>query len=309
MKILFTGSTGVLGHTAVPRLVAAGHEVTGAVRPDTDAEWLRTVGVEPVSVDLFDAGAVREAAAGHDAIVHYATSIPSRADFAKRRAWVGNDRLRTDATKNLVDAALTAELAVFVQQSISFVYADGGDRWLDEDAEVAPVWDVLESALDAEREVARFTAGGGRGVALRMGRLYGPGSASAGYLDGVAARSIPIVGSGETFVSHLHSEDAGAATVAALESAPAGVYNVSDGNPVRAAHDLALVAELLGAAAPRRVPVAAARLALGQAARMLAISQRVAVDRFRTATGWHPVYSSVEDGWRQVIAERFATAS
>jgi hypothetical protein len=42
---------------------------------------------------------------------------------------------------------------------------------------------------------------------------------------------------------------------------------------------------------------------------MLAVSQRVAVDRFRTATGWEPVYASVEDGWRQVIAERFATAS
>ena len=309
MKILFTGATGVLGRTAVPRLLGAGHEVTGAIRPGTDTEWLRTVGAVPVSVDLFDAGAVKDAVAGHDAVVHYATSIPSGSDFTKRRAWVANDRLRTDATKNLVNAALAADVEVFLQQSVSFVYADGGDRWLDEDATVSPVWDVLASALYAEREVVRFAAAGGRGIALRLGRLYGPGSASGGYLDGVAARAIPVVESGEAFVSHLHTEDAGTATVAALESAPTGIFNVSDGNPVRARHDLALVAGLLGAATPRRIPYPVARLAVGHAARMLAVSHRVTANRFRHATGWRPVYSSIDEGWPQIIAERFATAS
>jgi hypothetical protein len=62
---------------------------------------------------------------------------------------------------------------------ISFAYADCGDRWLDESAEVDPPFVATQSALVAEAETDRFAHAGGRGVALRMARLDGPGRASA----------------------------------------------------------------------------------------------------------------------------------
>lgn len=230
MRVFFTGATGVIGREAIPALIEQGDEVSAAVRPESDSSWLENLGVSTVPVDLFDVEAVATAVKGHDAVAHFATAIPAQSDFAKRKAWEVNDRLRTDATRNLVDAALARDVDVFVQESVSFVYADGGDRWLDEGAQVGTVWGALDSALEAERQTARITEAGGRGVALRMARLYGPGRASAEYLEAVAARKVPVVGSGDNFVSHLHISDAGRAVADAL-SAPAGVYNVADSDP------------------------------------------------------------------------------
>lgn len=305
MKILFTGATGVLGRVALPMLAADGHEVTAAIRPGSNRP--APAGTTVQHVDLFDPEAVRRAVAGHDAVIHYATAIPSGEVMAKREAWRLNDRLRSEATRLLVDAAIETGVETFIQESVSFLYADGGDRWLDEHSPVRTVWEVLDSAVHAEGHVARFTAAGGRGMALRMSRLYGPGDVSHGFLEAVGARSVPIVGGGDNFVSYLHVDDAGSATVAALRAAAAGVFNVSDHMPIRAGHDLRLVASLLGAPEPRRVPYPAARMA-GKAARMLSVSHRVSAARFRDVTGWTPVHSSVEDGWPAVVAARVAVS-
>ncbi|HVR34008.1 MAG TPA: NAD(P)-dependent oxidoreductase [Acidimicrobiia bacterium] len=307
MRVLFTGATGVLGREAIPELVRTGHSVTAAVRDLSETDWMERLGVEITPVDLFDPVAVRRAAHHHDAVVHFATSIPPQARFTKRSAWTLNDRLRSDATANLVDAALRAEAEVFIQQSVSFVYADGGADWLDEGSRVEPIWDVLDSALVAERHVARFADSGGRGVALRLGRLYGPGRVSGEFLDAVAARKVPIVGAGANFVSYVHVVDVGRAVVAAL-TAPAGTYNVTDVAPVTVAEDIGIVGDLLGAGEPRRLPYALARSVAGRAARMLTVSQRVSSEFFRTVTGWEPSVPSVRQGWPEIVEQRRAAA-
>ena len=307
MRVLFTGATGVLGREAIPELVRAGHRVTAAVRDLSDTEWMARLGVEISPVDLFDPVAVRRLADNHDAVVHFATSIPPQARFTKRNAWSLNDRLRSEATANLVDAALRAEAEVFIQQSVSFVYADGGAHWLDEGSRVEPVWDVLDSALVAERHVARFAELGGRGIALRLGRLYGPGRASGELLDAVAARKVPIIGDGTNFVSYVHAVDAGRAVAAAL-TAPGGTYNVTDLAPVSVIEDLGVVSDLLDAGGARRLPYALARVVAGQAARMLTVSQRVSSELFRTVTGWEPSVPSVREGWPEIVAQRRAAA-
>lgn len=307
MKVFFTGATGVIGREAIPALLEQGDEVTAAVRTGSDTAWLDDLGVRTIAVDLFEFESVTAAVDGHDAIVHFATAIPAQSDFTKRSAWAINDRLRTDAARNLVDAALAHEIGVFVQEAVSFVYADGGSRWLDEDSPVDTVWEVVDSALVAERETERITDAGGRGVALRLPRLYGPGRASAEFLQAVAARKVPVVGSGDNFVSHLHVADAGRAVAAAL-SAPAGVYNVADSDPLTASDEMSLLAELLDAPQPRRIPFPLARAGAGKAARMLTVSHRVSAARFRMATGWEPVVVTARDGWRHVIGSRVRSA-
>ena len=303
MSVLFTGATGVIGQEAIPALLERGDDVSAVVRPGSDSSWLDDLEVPTVAVDLFDVEAVASAVRGHEAVVHFATAIPAQSDFTKRGAWELNDRLRSDATRILVDAALACEVEVFVQESVSFVYADGGDRWLDEGAQVDTVWSALDSALEAEAQTARVTEAGGRGISLRMARLYGPGRASVDYLEAVAARKIPVVGTGDNFVSHLHVGDAGRAVAHAL-AAPAGVYNVADSDPVTASEEMALLAELLDAPQPRRIPYALARVAAGGAARMLTVSHRVSAGLFRAETGWEPKVTSVREGWQQVIGDR-----
>jgi nucleoside-diphosphate-sugar epimerase len=305
MRIFFTGATGVIGREAIPRLLDAGHEVTAAVRASSDVGTLARGGVRVAEVDLFDSQAVHRAVDGHEAVFHFATSIPAGRAFTRRRAWRTNDRLRSDATRHLVDAALATGSATFVQESVSLVYADGGESWLDESSPTAALWDVLDSALDAEREVARFTAGGGSGVVLRMGRLYGPGRVSGEFLEGVRSRRVPLIGTGDNYISHLHVADAGRAVAASLAVPPA-VYNVSDGSPVTAAENMELLTKLLGAPEPRRLPLRLARSLVGPAANVLAVSHRLTVERFRRASGWTPEHSSVRSGWTAVVAAEFA---
>ncbi len=305
MKILFTGATGVLGRAAVPLLISEGHDVTGVHRNATGKAWLDEVGARPIAVDLFDRAAVSDAMAGIDTVVHFATSIPAQDNMSERASWDLNDQLRAYATSRLVDAALTNGVERFVQQSVVFVYQDGGDRWLEESAPIAPTWDVLDSALVAEDHVAHFRKGGGTGITLRLGRLYGPGPASEEFVAAVARRRIPIIGKGDNYVSSIHVADAATALAKSLR-APSGTYNVADHFPMRTESYMAALSTALGSKPPLHIPHWLARRVLGDAARMLTISHRVDNTAFHNATGWEPSFPSVAEGWADVVAQREA---
>jgi nucleoside-diphosphate-sugar epimerase len=302
MRVFFTGATGAIGREAVPRLLEAGHEVRAVARDLKGRDWLSGIGAEPVSVDLFDREMVARALIGAEAVFHFATAIPSLDTMTKRTAWEMNDRLRSRATRYLVDGAIAAGAGRFIQESITFFYGDGGMRWLDESAPIAPVWDVLDSALDAESHAQRFASSGGTAVVMRLARLYGPDRASTQLIQGVAAGKVPIIGDGRNLVSSLHSEDAGRALAAAL-SAPGGVYNVADDEPVGSADLLRALAERLDARPPQRVPPSVARLVGGRFTRLLTVSHRILSKRFRDSTGWSPLYRSVVDGWEETVAK------
>ena len=100
-------------------------------------------------------------------------------------------------------------------------------------------------------------AHGLEGLALRYGFFYGPGTAIApggqiGRL--VARRRFPVVGDGAGIWSLVHMTDVAAATLAALEHAPPGVYNIADDDPAPLARWLPAFAGALAAKPPRHVP-------------------------------------------------------
>lgn len=308
MKILFTGATGVLGRAAIPALVVADHEVTAVARSTEAERWLGATGARPLALDLFDRPGLARELEGMDTVIHYATAIPPVATMADRSSWVMNDRLRSESTALLVDAAIEAGVSRFVQQSITLFYADGGAAWLDEDAPVDPAWDVVSSALDAETEVERFVAGGRTGVVLRLARLYGPGRASAEYVEAVAQGALPIVDDGHPYVSSLHVDDATTALLAALE-APTGVYNVGDDEPVTERRFKRSLADAVGAPEPPHLPIDAVAAHYGDLTKLITLSQRISNRRFREVTGWAPRHRSVLDGWATLADHRAQEAS
>lgn len=287
MRIIVPGATGVLGRAVVPLLVEKGHEVAGVARSSEGKEWLERSGAHPLEVDLFDPAAVAASVAGAQAVINLATAIPSLALMSRRRAWRLNDRLRTEAVDNLVEASLEAGVPLLVQPSVTLNYADGGSEWLNEESPLDPPLAATESALYAEDAIRQFTAAGGRGVVLRLSRLYGPGRASSELLDMVRRGQGAVVGDGGNFTSNLHVEDAGTAVAAAMDT-PEGTYNVTDDRPVTALEWMSAVAAAVKAPAPRQIPRWLARTLLGSAFRLLTISQRVSNRRFRQATGWEP---------------------
>ena len=300
LRVLFTGATGVVGRVAVPLLVAAGHDVAATGRSDEGRDWLNRVGARPVDVDLFDENEVDTATRGTDAVIHFATKIPSLTEMVKVEPWAMNDDLRDRATGMLVDAALANGVGRFIQQSITFFYSDGGSDWLDEAAPIDTSFTPLASAIKAEGHVERFREGGGVGVSLRMARLYGPGEVSREYVEAMRKREIPVVGRGANYVSSLHIEDAATAVAASL-NAPDGTYNVGDDEPVTSLVYTSTLAELLSAPKPRRIPGAAVQMALGKASSLLRPSQRVSNRKFRGTTGWAPARPTVVEGWQDVL--------
>ena len=291
-RVFLTGATGAMGASIVRALAARGIAVEGPARDDRAAAALRRLGGRPVDVSLFDVSALEDALRGVDTLAHFATRIPRGFDQARLGSWADNDRLRREGTEALLEAATRAGVRRFVFESISLAYPDRGDDWTDESVPLVAVSPVMRTAIAAESRVARFA---GEGVSLRFGRLYGPGRASEDLVAALRARQMPIVGRGANYVSSIHSEDVGAAVLAALHVEP-GAYNVVDDEPVTQRVWVESVAAAVGARAPRRVPEIVARLLMGHAAKVLTVSQRVSNRRFRASSGWSPRVPSIRLG-------------
>jgi nucleoside-diphosphate-sugar epimerase len=194
MRLLITGGTGVLGRALRSHAEEAGHELAMPGRDE---------------LDLFDPSAVADAVRDVDGVLHLATRIRSLDQISDPEAWRENDRLRADASRILVDAAIAAGAAVYVQPTVTFVYPLNGP--VSEDTPVGEVLPILRSAIAAEQETERFARAGGRGVVLRFGLLDGPGTG--------------IDQPNGDFGATLHISDAGRALLSAL-SLPSGIYNL-----------------------------------------------------------------------------------
>lgn len=301
MKVFVAGATGVVGRRTVARLRSVGHQVTGVARSPRKRAELVTVGARPIELDLFDRDAVIAAVTDHDAVVNLATAIPVGERAARMSAWDDNDRIRREGSRHLVDAALAAGASRYVQESIAFIYADGGDRMLDESDPVEPTA-TTATVLVAEAEAARFAAevaADGSGIALRLGQFYGFDSAhSVDAIDAVLAGEPAELGPESAYRSVVTTDDAAAAVVAAL-GAPSGVYNVVDDRPLVRADHVDAIARALDVSPP------AVRSVTGELPPEFAVmvrSQRVSNRRFVAATGWRPQFPSAWEGWAAVAA-------
>jgi nucleoside-diphosphate-sugar epimerase len=295
VRVFLLGGTGAIGSHALPALVAAGHHVSALVRTPEKAAAVRSQGADPLMVSMFDRAALTDAFRGHDAVVNLATSMPTMATFVFRRAWRPTERVRVEGSAAVVDAALAAGVPRLVQESVSMVYADRGDEWIDEDVAPDP-YPNARGNLAAEASAARFTEAGGSGIVLRLGLFYGPGARHSEQFLAMARRHVvPLVGHPETYLSSIHMTDGGAATIAALDVA-AGTYNVVDDEPLTKREYAQAVAAAAGKQPWLRGP---GRLALLFGHRMASLtrSMRVSNRRFREASGWQPRYPSAREGW------------
>lgn len=287
-EIVIAGSTGVIGRRAICQLVAAGHRVTGVTRSARGRERLGDLGARAVEADVFDEASLSRAFDGADTVVNLVTHIPSIDRMADPAAWEENDRLRTEASAAIARAAKAARVERLVQESIAFVYADGGDAWLDEDAPVTG-GGVTTSSLTAESNARELFDGDT--VVLRFGLFTGPDSGSTlAALHAARGGVSSAAGPPGAYRPTVWLDDAAAAVTAAL-AVPAGTYNVVDADPpTNAEIDAALAAAVghnsLRRAAPQDGPMAR--------------SQRVSSRRLREASGWAPRLRAGTEIWSRI---------
>lgn len=289
MKVFVAGATGVLGRRAVTALVDAGHDVTAVARGPEKAELVRRLGATPVTVDLFDADAVRDAVADHEAMVNLATKIPPLRKAALMSAWEENDRIRSEASANLARAAIAAGAEVFVQESIAFVYGDRGDEWIDEDE---PLWDspFTDALKAADAAAESVTEAGARGIVLRFGFFMAADSDQMALMVNAGRAGLFVQpGADDAYSPLIHIDDAAAAVVEALD-APAGVYHVVDDEPPTKAEQRAALAQAVGRRRLLRPPSLVTRV-LRSRAPQLVWSQRPSNRKLKEATGWAPVHA------------------
>jgi nucleoside-diphosphate-sugar epimerase len=300
MKVFVTGATGVIGHRAVAGLVAAGHDVTGIARGPQKAALLTRLGARPVNVSLFDADALRIAVAGHDAVVNLATKIPPITKMSLMSAWAENEQIRTEGSRNLVDAAIAAGASVFVQESLAFLYGDHGEHAIDASNTQWSEGVFTASMRAAEENVARFTASGGRGVVLRFGRFYAADSTHTQSIVAAARRGMwAEPGDAKGYAPAIDADDAASAVVYALD-APAGTYDIVDDDPLPRGEQARALANAVGR---RRLHGGTPSAMLPKAGKHMGTSQRVSNRRFREITAWRPSSPSVREGWRKVAYE------
>ena len=291
MRVLLIGATGVLGAVALPLLLASGHSVAASASSHANARRTEALGATPVDVDVFDPQSISAALArvGADALVNIATRIPSLAAAGMPGAWSANSRLRLEASVAAATACAVSDAEVFVQESVSFGYADGGDRELHEDAPTdfrSPI-DTVPSCTSAAESVAST---GRRGVCLLFGRFYGDEPRTREAIALTRSGRPALAGDPDGWAAPVHVESAASALVAALD-APSGAYNVND--PAIQKREIAQAYALAAGREPVYYSREVAELLPG--VEIMARSQRTSAAAFERATGWsspHPDFAS-----------------
>jgi nucleoside-diphosphate-sugar epimerase len=292
MRVFVAGATGVLGTAAVRNLVAAGHKVTGVARSQPKRDALATVGATPVEADLFDPAALRHAVAGHDVVINLATSIPPGTAAMRAKNWRENDRLRTEASRNLAEAAAAEGVLRLIQEAVSFVYEDGGDDWITEKHPVRPNA-VTASSITATDNAMNFADAYRFAVVLRLGLLYGDEPTTRWQLDRVRKGKPVVMGDPEGYLSPITVQDAASAVVASL-AAPSGVYNVS-GPPLTRTEWSEALGKAAGVGGPARYLSPMTLRLISKRAEPFLRSHRISSDAFHNATGWR-ARTAVADG-------------
>ena len=170
MSLLITGATGQVGHAIARRLAGDGVEVRALVRSPERARVL-PAGVQPVFGDVTDASSLRAALDG-SATVYHAAGIPEQ-----WRRDVGEfTRVNVDGTRNVVEAALAAQVERFVYTSTEDVLVQAPGAPFDETL-LSPnpgVTPYQRSKQEADRIVTSALDRGLPAVFLHPAGVYGP---------------------------------------------------------------------------------------------------------------------------------------
>ena len=303
MKILVSGSTGLVGSALVDRLRRDGQEVIRLVRP---ASTLKQAKSDAPQVIVWDPGntTLDSSADGADAVVHLAgASIAGGRWTAERKRILRDSRIA--ATRNLVAALgkLTRPPRAFIAASAIGYYGDRGDEELTESS--APGADFLaQLARDWEAESLRAGEFGARVAMLRFGIILDKQGGALPQMMlpfrlGVGGR----VGPGRQWMSWIALADIIEIIRFAINNQEAaGPVNAVAPHPVRNAEFAKQLAAVLHRPALFPAPAFALRLALGaELAQMLLLSSQMVLPTKLEQLGYRFLWPDLQPALQNIL--------
>jgi len=281
MQALVTGSSGVLGHSLAPLLVARGDDVRlfdMVAPPESLTARLSDAGAERVRLralegDMRDRAALEAAADGVEVIYHLAAGQrmkPQFATYSEEEIFSMN----IDGVQNVLDVARATGVRKVVFISSSAVYGLPEDRLIGEDGHPMEPLDAYgESKLEAEKRCRRAMDAGLDVTMLRPMSLFGDGMTGVFVLlfDWVRrGRRVFLLGRGANRVQMVSADDVARAAIQAAIMPDTGGLAVNIGSdPATVPPVKAQVEALIGyAGASSKVTTLPASL-LRNAARVL----------------------------------------
>ncbi len=300
LKILVSGSTGLVGTALMHALASERHDMCSLVRPSSASRVAsatravrpeREAPAEPPAAPqllLWDppSGTLDPAADSADVVIHLAGASIAGSRWTEARKSLLRES-RVAATRHLVNALgrLSRPPRVFIAASAIGYYGDRGDEQLTESS--PPRADFLaQLTRDWETESHRAAQFGARVVILRFGIILAKRGGALPRMAlpfrlGVGGR----IGSGRQWTSWIALEDVVEIIRFAIATEPlTGALNVVAPQPVRNAAFAKELARVLHRPALFPTPGFVLRLALGELADSLLLSsQRVLPTRLHEA--------------------------
>ncbi len=215
MRVFITGATGWVGTAVVKELIAAGHEVSGLVRSQANADTLTRAGVKPILGSLSDLDVLRRSAAQADGVIHTAFGL----DMSKIVELSAEDR---QAIETFADVFMGSDRPVIVAGGIG-IFPRG--EIFTEEMSIGPVMPAFPRA--SEQTIMAMAERGVRATVVRLPRsVHGIGErhgfipqlASLAREKGVSA----YVGDGDNLWPSVHQLDAARVFRLALEHGAQG---------------------------------------------------------------------------------------
>jgi uncharacterized protein (TIGR01777 family) len=301
MKVIVTGSGGLVGRALVRSLLADGHSVTRLVRGG--AQQFSAPGTAAVAWDpdggTIDAGALE----GHDAAVHLAGEpvAEGRWDDAKKRRILES---RVKGTRLLAEtlAGLKEKPRVLVSASAVGFYGDRGAEVMREESASGEGF-LSEVCREWEKATLAASQAGVRVVHLRIGFvLSGEGGGLPKMLTPFKLGVGGKVGSGRQYISWITLEDLVRVIRRAVEDERLrGPVNAVAPGAVTNEEFTKALGGVLGRPTFLPVPVFALRLAFGEVADAVMLSStRVEPTRLEEA-GFDFKHTDIEGALRSVL--------
>ena len=301
MKILVTGSSGLVGTALVSALARGGHTLCRLVRPQSAggeaAKEGFVVSWNPATGELGGAGV------GADAVVNLAgASIADGRWTTPRKELLRSSRI--DTTRALVGALakMNARPSVLVSASAIGYYGDRGDETLTEDSKPGGGF-LAGLAQEWEAEALKAETLGIRVVLTRFGIIL---AREGGALPkmmlpfkiGVGGK----LGSGRQWMSWVTLEDVVGILRFAIENPPVrGAITIVSPQPQQNVEFTKMLAEAMRRPALFPAPTFALRLALGEMADALLLSSQRVLPRAIEKLGYRFLHADLPTALKSLV--------